>query len=296
MIDVGLVGLDTSHAEAFASTLSDFGDMELNGIWDGGSVREQAYVEDFCDTYNTCRYEDLDQMVDRVDAAMVLTVNWETHRPIAIRFLEEGVPTLVDKPLAGNRKDVDAIAEATEHAPLFGGSAVPFHPDFDDIPRGEDDRTMFAAGYNDFFYYRVHLTDTLRLLADADWADVTPTAKPGTTVDIRFTNETHATLRFDGNSVGGSFSILDVGDRTRTIEIPAKKEALREMYGPYLETFRNVVYGERDTTDRILDSAGLLLAIETALAKGQTVRPNDDAIDDLHVDGVAFLDQYDPYY
>lgn len=173
---------------------------------------------------------------------------------------------------------------------------MPFHPDFDELPRGEDDRVLFAAGYNDFFYYRVHLTDTLRLLADADWVAVTPTTKPGTTVDMRFENATHATLRFDGYPEHGMFGVLDVGERRRTVEIPANKDALAEMYGPYLRTFRNVVRGERDGTHRLLDSGQLLLAIEAALDENETVRPNDDVIDGVHVDGGAFLDQYNPYY
>ena len=296
MIDIGFVGLDTSHASAFAEVLAGFDDVRLHGVWDGGAVREAAYVEEFCGTYDARRYDRLDRMVDRVDAAMVLTVNWETHRPVAARFLEAGVPTLVDKPLAGRREDVDAIAAAAAHAPLFGGSAVPFHPDFDCLPRGERDRVVFAAGYNDFFYYRVHLTDTLRLLAGTDWAEVAPTAKPGTTVDVRFGDDTHATLRFDGCTDDGRFSVLDVGAETRTVELPADRGTLAEMYRPYLGAFRAVVRGERDDADRLLDSGRLLLAIEAALDRGRPVRPDDGAIDDVDVDGAAFLDGYDPYY
>lgn len=296
MIDIGVVGLDTSHASAFADVLAGFDDMRLRGVWDDGAVRETAYVEDFCETYDARRYDRIGRMADRVDAAMVLTVNWETHRPLAVQFLEAGVPTLVDKPLAGRREDVDAIADAAEHAPLFGGSAVPFHPEFDGLPRGERERVMFAAGYNDFFYYRVHLTDTLRLLAGADWVEVAPTDKPGTTVDVRFDDDTHATLRFDGCADHGTFSVLDVGARTRTVEIPADRETLAEMYGPYLKAFRAAVRGDRDDTRRLLDSGRLVLAIEAALRERRPVHPDDEAIDGVHVDGAAFLDGYDPYY
>lgn len=125
MIDIGLVGLDTSHAEAFASMLADFDDMRLHSVWDDEAVRETPYVEDFCKRHGTRRYDRLSRMVDKVDAAMVLTVNWDTHHLIATQFLAAGVPTLVDKPLSGRCEDLDTIADATDHAPLFGGALPP---------------------------------------------------------------------------------------------------------------------------------------------------------------------------
>lgn len=296
MIELGIVGLDTSHASAFTDVVGDFEDMRIGGVWDGHDVRDEEYVDDFCARYDTQRYDDLSGLVDAVDAAMVLTVNWETHRPLAVSCLDAGLPTLVDKPLAGRRADVEAIERAADDAPLFGGSALPFHPKVASLPRGEDGRTVFAAGYNDFFYYRVHLSDTLRSLADAHWTEVRPHGNTGTTLSVEFADGTEATARFDGSSQNGRFSVLDVGDRTRTVEIPSDRGTLSEMYGPYLSAFRDVIVGDADHTSRLVDSTMLLLAIELAVEEDRPVRPDTDRLDTLHVDGDDFLAQYQPYY
>lgn len=299
MIDIGIVGLDTSHGEAFAETIRELPGMTVVGVWDGGDVRDDQYVEAFCDKYDTRRFTSVEDLTDYVDAAMVLTVDWETHSSLAIPFLEVGVPVLIDKPIAGNLAHLKALRTACKSntdAALFGGSAVPFHDQFADLPRGGDDRTIYAAGYNDFFYYRVHVTDTIRSLANDDWVEVVPSAGPGTTVDIRFDNGIYATIRLDGSTENPTFGILDVAASTRAVELNVGRDTLGEMYGPYLRTFRDVVRGERDDTDRLLDAGSLLLAVETALETGRSVTPDSDALANTSIPAAEFVEAYDPYY
>lgn len=295
MLDIGIVGLDTSHAESFASVIDGTSDMTVAGVWDGAAVRDQEYITTFCEEHDTEQCT-LSALVDRVDAAMVLTVNWETHQPLATRFLNAGIPTFVDKPLAGCQADIDAIADAAETTPLFGGSALPFHPDISVLPCGDPNRTVFAAGYNDFFYYRVHLVDTVRHLADADWVSVCPSDGPGTTVDISFENDTHAAIRFDGSPDSGTFSVLDVGTKTRTVELRGDSQTLAEMYRPLVQAFRTVVRGGRDDTAQRLDAGTLLLAVEVAINEDRAITSESESIDAVAIDGERFLAQYEPYY
>ncbi len=295
MLDIGIVGLDTSHAESFASVIDETSDMTVAGVWDGAVVRDQEYRTTFCEEHDTEQCS-LSTLVDRVDAAMVLTVNWETHQPLATRFLNAGIPTFIDKPLAGCQSDIDAIAAATKTTPLSGGSALPFHPDIAALPCDDPNRTVFAAGYNDFFYYRVHLVDTVRHLADADWVSVRLSDGPGTTVDISFENGTHATIRFDGSPDSGTFSVLDVGTRTRTVELGSNSQTLAEMYRPLVESFRMVVRGSHDDTAQRLDAGTLLLAVEAAIDEDRTITPESESIDTVAADGERFLAQYEPYY
>lgn len=296
MLDIGLLGLDTSHAESFADVLDDMDNLRLGCIWDGGAVRDESFVESYRKENGVIRYEHPREMVDVVDAAMVLTVNWDTHAELASTFLEAGIPTLIDKPITGNNADIEAIEAAAQNAPLFGGSAVPFHNAFENLPKGIPDRTLYAAGYNDYFYYRVHLTDTVRLLAGADWAQVEPSNEPGTTIDVRFANDSHATLRFDGSADGGKFSILDVADSTESVEIQTDHDTLSQMYRPYLESFAELVRGRRDDTTRVLDSASLLLAVEAAIKHERQITAGGDGLEDVEVDGGAFLSEYEPYF
>ena len=296
MVDIGVLGLDTSHPESFADILRQREDATLAAVWDGGDVRPDEYVEEFCRTHDATRHEEPATMVDAVDAAMVLTVNWETHLPLARPFLEAGVPTLVDKPLGGNLAAVEGVERAAENAPLFGGSAVPFHPDLRSLPTDADDRTLFAAGYNDYFYYHIHLADTARRIVDADWSRVDPTDDFGTTVRVTFADGTATVLRFDGSTDGGAFGVLDIADRTRAVEIPGTEAALDRMYEGYLDAFLDAARGERDDTDLLVDSAKLALAVEAVLDREEAVTPDSDALAAVDCDGDEFLADYSPYY
>ncbi len=296
MTAMGLVGLDTSHAEAFADVLSGRDDASVRGVWDGGAVRDSDYVQSFCDEYGARRFDEPAAMAEAVDAAMVLTVDWKTHAALAEPFLEAGVPTLVDKPLAGSFEDIATLEAAAGDTPLFGCSAVPFHEGFTALPRGGSERTLFAAGYNDYFYYRTHLADTVRFLADDDWTEVVPGSEPGTTADVHFTNDVHATLRFDGSPEDATFSVLDIGETTRTVEMESSSDVLSRTYDRFLDAFLDVTSGNRDDTGRILDSGRLALAIEAALAEGHSVTPDSPVLDMFEVTGESFLADYDPYY
>ena len=296
MVEVGVLGLDTSHAASFADVLADSDDATVAAVWDSGDVRDDAFVRSFCEEYEARRYEEPEAMVDEVDAAMVLTVDWETHVPLAELFLEADVPTLVDKPLAGCPDDVNRLEAAAGDASLFGGSSVPFHPSMAELPQGGSDRTLYAAGYNDYFYYRVHLSDTVRFLADSRWESVEPTTEPGTTMRVTFANGTHAVTRYDGGHGDGVFGVLDVTDQTRTVEIPSDEATLAELYDPYLDAFLDAVRGRRDDTDRIVDSARLALAIEAAIEEGRRVTPESSSLEESRVAADPFVDDYEPYY
>lgn len=303
MLEIGIVGLDTSHGEAFAEVLAGADGRSgpaptIAAVWDSGLVRDDAYVESVCETYGAIRYDDPAEMVGDVDAALVLSVDWERHVPLAGPFLEAGIPTLVDKPIAGSTSALEALAAAAGETPLFGGSALPYHPSFADLRDGSETRTLHLAGYNDFFYYRAHVVDAARRIAGADWTAVEPVpATDSTAVEASFADGTWATLRFDGSPDEGVFGALDVADRTRAVIIDSSKDTLNEMYEPYLDRFLAVARGSMTApTAEVLDAAGMLLAVEAAIAEGRAVTPGDDIFDGLKVQSASFLAGYEPYY
>lgn len=304
MTDVGILGLDTSHPEAFAAVLRDRPWEEFRAdaptvaaVWDDGTVRGDDYVDGFCEEWGAKRYASPSAMVDAVDAAMVLAVDWERHRPLARPFLEAGVPTLVDKPLAGSATDLDALADLAADAPLFGGSAVPFHPAVAGLPGEATDRTVHVAGYDDSFYYRVHTVDTARRVVGADWTRVTPWGPADVSaVEVTFADGSAATLRFDGPEESPAFGVLDVADRTRAVEVGADRDSLREMYEGYLARFLRAVDDGTGDAATVLDAARLLLAVEVALADRTAVEPGDDALATVDVPSGPFVDSYEPYY
>lgn len=303
MVDIGVLGLDTSHPEAFAAVLDDLRDERddapaITAVWDGGAVRDDGYVDAFCDGVGATRYDDPAAMVGAVDAAMVLAVDWDRHADLAEPFLAAGLPTLVDKPVAGSLADLAALADGAQGTPLFGGSAVPFHPAFEALRESAPDRTLHVAGYNDFFYYRVHAVDLARRLVASDWTGVRPQARTATaTVEVTFADGTLATCRFDGDADSATFGVLDVADRTSATAIEAGEESHRQMYEGYLGAFLDVVGGTApDPTAGVLDAARLLLAVEVALDEERAVAPDDRALALVDRPSDAFVADYEPYY
>jgi hypothetical protein len=59
-----------------------------------------------------------------------------------------------------------------------------------------------------------------------------------------------------------------------------------------MEAWLDVVRGESDDRSRILDSAGLLLAIFTALDRNDDVESGSKTLTDTHKDATQFISEY----
>lgn len=294
MITIGVVGLDTSHSETFARSIEEHDAVRIGAVWDGGDVRDEAHVREFCEAHGATRCEDVEEMIPRVDAAMVLAVNWDTHADLATPFLEAGVPTLVDKPVAGRLTDVEALVAAAGSTPLFGGSAIPYHPALADVPTGEAGRSLYCVGYNDPYYYGAHVVHVARRLAGADWNSVTPAADPGLTVDVLFENDVYATVRLDGVPPwdGGGFAVTTVGDWTESVLVDGDSDDRKRMHDSFVDEFVRHVRGDGDDGRDLLDATRLLLAVNAALDAGCPVTPGSQELRAFHADGAAFLAEY----
>ena len=296
MVDIGIVGLDTSHAESFAAEIEGRDSATVAGVWDGGDVRDESYLETYCERHDATRYDDPHAMVGEVDAAMVLTVNWDTHRDLAVPFLKNGVATLIDKPIAGTLADVRAIQRAVDGTPFFGGSAVPFHSAVRSFCLEPDGRALYCVGYDDPFYYGVHLVDTVCRIVGEEWATVRPADDPGETVEIVFQDGTYVTLRLDSPGNEEQFTFLTLGNSASTAEVGSTRADLDDMYGTYIDTFLQVATGRRNSDSSVLTAATLLLAVHAALEHGNPITPGCQLLSDQVIEGRVFLDDYAPYH
>ncbi|WP_312907852.1 Gfo/Idh/MocA family protein [Natronosalvus caseinilyticus] len=297
MVEIGIVGLDTSHAESYAMAIRNHPETSIAGVWDGGAVRDRAYARAYSERNGATLYDEPLEMADDVDAVMILTVDWTTHRDLAVPFLRDAVPTAIDKPIAGSLEDVRAIKSAADDTTLFGGSAVPYHPSLRSVRVAGNGRLFYGAGYGDPFYYGCHVVDAIRVLVGHRWASVSPADSPGRSVDVIFVDGSHATVRLDGASDRETFTFVGVGDETVVREVGTSDGDLEAMYRGYLNAFLEAVAGTRDATDeRMLDAATLLLGANAALETGRTITPTSDSLAAYDVDGRAFLEDYQPYY
>lgn len=145
MIRLGILSVESTHAEAYPSLFNGFTDQwresysshgdspetipgaRVVALWaaQGAEQRARALMEDFDIGFLATKPED---MLGKVDAVLVLSRSGALHLPLARPFLQAGLPTFVDKPCAEDISDAEemfSLAEA-HNASLFSSSALRF--------------------------------------------------------------------------------------------------------------------------------------------------------------------------
>lgn len=124
---IGVVDVDTSHPEGWIPIEREMG-HEVVAIWDGGSVHPVGHAQQFADRFGIPRvFERMEDMVEHVDCAIIHGCDWDLHIDKARPFVEAGKSVLIDKPLAGNVRDLEQLREwARQGAKITGGSSLRF--------------------------------------------------------------------------------------------------------------------------------------------------------------------------
>ncbi len=225
MLELGIVGSDNSHALHFAqiANQSDLGvdRCRVVGICGAEPDRTQEVAEEGgIDEI----YETPEDMVDVVDAALVVDRHGGLHREHAMPFLEAGLPVFVDKPFAVDLADVEAMIDAArEHdVPVTSFSTVRFAPttlELADRVEGIGEvKAAQLAGPCDFdsqyagpYFYATHVVamaaplvgesvETVRAHRNGD--TVTVTADWGEDTGVAITYVTNAAYQFRATLFG----------------------------------------------------------------------------------------------
>lgn len=175
MIRVGLVGVNTSHADAFSRILNGTASesptvdgARVVSVWGGDEHRDR--VTELVDAYRIeHRVEHPNEMPGTIDAVLIVddTGGGESHAALARPFLEAGLPTFIDKPMSTSHDDAVALFDlaARTGAPLMSCSALRFAVELD-AARAELDRigplsSVISTGPGDWYYYGVHAVELL---------------------------------------------------------------------------------------------------------------------------------------
>ena len=106
IIGAGLIS-ESSHVPAALASM----DISLDAIVDPVTARATALARKF--GVNPTIAADIGAIAGKVDGAVIATPN-HTHKDIALRCIDAGVPVLIEKPLASSYADGLAILEAAE--------------------------------------------------------------------------------------------------------------------------------------------------------------------------------------
>lgn len=124
-LKIGMVDLDTSHPKSFLPIIRSMG-HEVTAVFDGGAVNPEGYAESFALEQGIDEvYTSLTDMARSVDMVLIHSCNWDVHVERARPFIEAGKGVFIDKPLAGNVRDLRQLLEwSKQGAALTGGSAL----------------------------------------------------------------------------------------------------------------------------------------------------------------------------
>jgi predicted dehydrogenase len=185
VIRLALLGVNTSHADAFATifngtpdSLAAIDEASIVAIWGD----EAARVDELMAKHQIpTRLAAPADAIGSVDGVLVVddTGGGTSHAALARPYLEAGIPTFVDKPMTTEYADaveLFAIAERTG-APLLSCSALRFAVELDAAREKLAEigplSSIVSVGPGDWYYYGVHAVELLGAVAGTGAASVT---------------------------------------------------------------------------------------------------------------------------
>jgi predicted dehydrogenase len=217
-VKLGAIGIDTSHLPEFARRINAMNDSgqtrcRVTRLWtDGRHDLARDKVEKWLQAavaLGVAPADSMNELLDEVDAVMVLSVNGHRHLEMATPALRRGVPTYIDKPLTCDLKQArDLLAAARKSgARCYSASSLRFAAEIANLPRAEMGTLAaidaFGPGelnpaMEGLFYYGVHTIE----MVDAIWGPgvkrVSAISLPGRDlVDLDYHDGRYARLRLE---------------------------------------------------------------------------------------------------
>ncbi len=215
---IGVGHLGRHHARILAALPG----VQLVAVCDTNRAR----ADDIAAAHGTRAVYEARDLAGAVDA-VTIAVPTEQHAAIACPFLERGVPALVEKPLARNLDEADAViaAAARSGATLAVGHTERFNPALDAArPLLSDPRFIEVHRLGTFpdrsldidvvFDLMIHDLDIVLSLVDAEVASIDAVGVPVLTGRVDIAN---ARLRFSNGCIANVTASRISRDRVRKI-------------------------------------------------------------------------------
>lgn len=174
MPTLGLVGVNTSHADAFsrifngdAETPAAISEVTITHVW-GGDHQERLneVASTFgIDTIVTAAGD----MIGKVDGVLIVddTDGGATHAELARPFIEAGIPVFIDKPMTTVYADAVSLFDLAEQhsTPIMSCSALRFPVELKQARKEIEAcgtlSSILSVGPEEWFYYGVHAVELL---------------------------------------------------------------------------------------------------------------------------------------
>jgi hypothetical protein len=254
VIRIGIIGLDTSHAPAFAKLFHSANPPEamknqrITHAYPGGSSdiessikRVPGYTKEIADM-GIVIVDSIDELLKNVDAVLLHSLDGRKHLEQVIPVFQAKKPVFIDKPLGGSLAQCIAIQKLGEkhRARWFTSSSLRYskemiryreHPDHQGIAKGAIawGPCSLEPTHPDLYWYGVHGVEMLFTAMGRGCEQVTRVSTTGTDVAIGTWSDGRVG-EFRGLRDGASgYGLVVFGQKS--IEIGGKFDG----YGPLAE-------------------------------------------------------------
>lgn len=259
VLKIGLIGLDTSHAPAFARILND-ADYEhylpgahVVAAFPGGSpdveasaTRVDKFTQQVAD-YGVEIVPDIPSLLPKVDAMILTSVDGRVHLEQVKPVIAAGKPVFIDKPMAASLADVQEIFRLANDAnvPCFSASSLRFFPELQHALHDEKlGKVIGCDAYSpahlephhpDLMWYGVHGVEILFTAMGANCTTVSRTSTEGTDVVVGTWNDgrigTFRGIRDGAGRYGATIffenGVINVEPNTGSLYVHLMKDILK---------------------------------------------------------------------
>lgn len=205
---VGIIGLDTSHCEAFTKVLNnpdtpaEYAGFPVTVAYPYGSRTIESSAKRIpAITENMKKLgvkiaDSIDALLKEVDVVLLETNDGNLHLEQALQVIKARKPLFIDKPVAATFADTVAIFEAAKKnsVPLFSSSSLRFTPGLAETQKGNVVGKVTGAdiygpcemepSHSDFYWYGIHGIETLYTIMGTGCKHVVRTFEQNTDVVV----------------------------------------------------------------------------------------------------------------
>lgn len=281
-IRVGIVSIEP-HAPSWVTLLQKTPGIEVACVWDYQEENARRFAEEYAIPAVAPHPED---MLDVVTAVAIAGGRpapkrgeaWgeapDDHLRLSRPFLSEGLPVLIDKPLADTVEDAVEIVRLARGtgAPLMSASAIRYAPEVATLHELANDGSLgklvaidaaIGTGVSTLRWYSIHIVDALSHIFGPGIESVFAIPGGGT-LDIWDRQFPHAhglVMRWDDGRLATVLLLRDLADAASNNPLPERATKLLDPtpteVPPYIANhIRIAVYGEADWTAAQLKGKG----------------------------------------
>ena len=289
MIRIGILGSDSSHALAF-SKLCNIPD-KTTGEYAFPEIRiTSIYGHDETQATNVALEGQIktiaatpDEVLESVDAVMILFRDGNLHAPYALPFIRANIPVWIDKPFTVNLQDAQTLLrEADKHNSLItGGSTCKYNHDVLHLAEIVKNGTLgnISSGYlnfpgdinspyNGIHFYGPHMIEMISTIFGYNIKSITTTLHNSELICVANYEKMSVVLNFT-NTIADSLCLIHGDKKSYVGKINIDDSTYKLGFEKFVEMLKT---GKRPISlDKLVAPTILLTAILESLQTGNEI-------------------------